>query len=324
MMIKRKRARYAQLLVLLLAVLLVGCGSSKKTPRSANRQPTAVTNLKLSVGHSIDALPLYVAAQQGYFTARHLKVTLTVQPNASERVTALQNHQLDGTIVGIPELMSANSGKAAGKIVSLTTNYVTIMTTNANVTSLADLNGGQVGVVASSTAAYATTQLLAQAGLTDTVTIQNYANEAELLTALNSGAVTTISLPDPAASQLRRNGARSIAQTKVGQANTALVVNQATLAQSSAAVRQFIRAYNQAVRWLNSHPNSLDYQTILTQKLGYPAAQISALALPRFQTASVVSTKTIDEVHDWLTQTQPDLNLAPSATYRSSLLTPKK
>ncbi|GAB6093323.1 hypothetical protein JCM31185_09770 [Furfurilactobacillus curtus] len=311
-------------MILLLAVLLVGCGSSKKTAHSSNHQPTPVTDLKLSVGHSIDALPLYVAAQQGYFTAHHLNVTLMVQLNASERVSALQKHQVDGAVVGVPELMSANSTKAAGQIVSLTTNYVTIMTINDEVTSLADLNGGRVGVVASSTAAYATTQLLDHAGLTDTVMIQNYANEAELLAALNTGAVTAVSLPDPAASQLRRNGARSIAQTKAGQANTALVINQTMLVHHSDAMRQFMLAYNQAVRWLNSHPNSLDYQMILTKKLGYPATQVSALALPRFQTANAVSVQTIDEMHDWLAQTQPDLKLAPSAAYRSPLLAPKK
>ncbi|HAT55880.1 MAG TPA: hypothetical protein DCW31_11710 [Lactobacillus sp.] len=303
--------------------LLSACGRAGTQKVSA--PVTKQTNINFAVGQSVDALPLYVAETQGYFKQAKLRVTLTNVATANDRISGISTHQFDGAISGLPEMMMTSGTHPTSQIVANATNYVALMTTDDDVTKMKQLKGKTIGTLANSTQAYATDLLLAANKLSDDdVTIKTTSSQTELMTAATGHTASAVGLTDPNASVLRREGARTLAQTKPNQANTGIVFGNAVLRRHPAAVRAFMRAYNQAVDYINAHPNTTDYQQILVGKLGYPGDGLNALALPHFATADAVSKQSVSNVRRWLLTKNTGLRLATVGQYRATILSESK
>mgnify|MGYP001484248576 FL=1 len=65
--------------------------------------PVAAAPVKLKVGlmPAVDAAPMLLAAERGYFAAEGVEVELIVFPSANERQVALQTGAVDGTITDL-------------------------------------------------------------------------------------------------------------------------------------------------------------------------------------------------------------------------------
>jgi NitT/TauT family transport system substrate-binding protein len=65
--------------------------------------PAAAAPVKLKVGlmPAVDAAPMFLAAERGYFIAEGVDVELVVFPSANERQVALQTGAVDGTITDL-------------------------------------------------------------------------------------------------------------------------------------------------------------------------------------------------------------------------------
>ncbi|MGV0168580.1 ABC transporter substrate-binding protein [Furfurilactobacillus sp. WILCCON 0119] len=301
---------------------LTACGNHQK-PSATTASPKQ-TNLNFAVGPSIDALPVYVAETQGYFGAQHLRVNLTNVAQPADRVSGVNTGQFNGAISGLPEFMTTSGTSPTGKVVASATNYVAVMTTTDTVTKLTDLKHATVGTLANSTQAYALSELLDEQKVNaKTVAIKTAGSETELMTALTNQTAGAVTLTDPNASRSRRDGARTIAQTTAGQADTGIIFSQQMLTKHAAAVKAFITAYNQAVDYINAHPDTMSYQDVLVNSLGYPGDNLSALALPHFEHATTIKHSRVTAVRDWLLTTNSGLNLAPVNDYRSTILTTK-
>ncbi|MYV06260.1 hypothetical protein GB992_10580 [Lactobacillus rossiae] len=324
-MSKRRHKSWLTMVTLTaLATLLVIVSACGRSTQRVSAPATKPTNINFAVGQSVDALPLYVAEERGYFTQAKLRVTLTNVSAADDRVSGISTHQFEGAISGLPELMMTSGTHPTSQVVGNATNYTALMTTDDNVTKLKQLKNKTVGTLANSTQAYATDLLLAQAKLTDkNVTLKTTGSETELMSAANNHTASAVSLTDPNASLLRRQGARTLAQTTADQADTGIVFGNSMLKNHEAAVQGFMRAYNQAVDYINAHPSTMDYQEILVTKLGYPGDGLNALALPHFATATTVSNQSIGNVRSWLLAKNQGLRLATVGRYRSTLLADK-
>ncbi len=94
--------RLLVILVGLSVILSVFAGCAPNTPASPNSAPTAQaakpTEIKIAMLPIIDALPLYVATKQGYFTANNVNVSFIPAASAAERDQLIAAGQADGMI----------------------------------------------------------------------------------------------------------------------------------------------------------------------------------------------------------------------------------
>ncbi|GEK29000.1 ABC transporter substrate-binding protein [Furfurilactobacillus siliginis] len=315
-MTKRRWRFVAGGLGLLLTLILVGCHRKPAaTPKKA-AEPT-ITHVNFAVGPSIDALPIYVAEQQGYFTKQHLQVNITNVSTASDRVSGMNTGQFTGVISGLPEFIMTSGAHPTGRLVGTATNYVALLTDDPDVNNVKDLQGKVVGTLANSTQEYATDLLMTQAKVNSGDVSKKTANsEKDLMTAASTQTASAVSLMDPNASVLRRQGARTLGQTKASQVNTGIVFSNATLTHHPQTSIKFLKAYNQAVDYINAHPSSQTYQNVLVTNLGYPNDNLAALALPHFKHSMKVTDTQTAAVREWLLTNNHGLKLAPVSQYR--------
>lgn len=96
---------------LLLAALLY-IGRNQRTYREG------VHTLNIGYGRSIDSLPLYVAMDQGFFDEEGVRVNLHVIRDAKSTIGAILHGDLDGGLLGFPQIVFALENKVPIKVIA--------------------------------------------------------------------------------------------------------------------------------------------------------------------------------------------------------------
>ena len=203
--------KFKKLMLVSLAVsfgaLLGGCGG-KAVP----------TPLRIAVLPIVDALPLYVAQQEGYFADQGIEVELVPASSAAERDQLLQAGQIDGMITDLVALALYNHD--ATQVIGL--RYAMVPTAQSpqfrilasaasGYTTPADLAGVPVGVSEGTVIEYVTDRLLAAAGVPyseiETLAVPRIPDRMSLLSA---GELAAATLPEPLGSLAAMQGATLI------------------------------------------------------------------------------------------------------------------
>lgn len=297
---------------------LVGCQHKKE--QTVKPAAPKVTRVDFAVDWSVDSLPFYVAASQGYFKQHHLDVSLKSVDTDLNRLNGIKANQYAGAVMGLPELLANGGDKPTVRVVGTTTDYVSLLTTDNDITQLKQVQDQTVGTIANSTQAYALHLLLNQNKVPeDAVTITTMPDEAALQTALTGQSISAATLTDPTAISAQHQGARKLGQTAVGQMNNGIVFSNDVIKHQSSDVKAFIDAYNEAVNYINAHPASSQYQDVLVNHLGYPSDNLDAVALPHFKKSSAVSSTSLGAIHQWLLDNNSGMQLAPVSQYLTSI-----
>lgn len=289
--------------VTLLGSLLVACAPKESAVKSGSQATPKATTIRIGTMAAPDSLPLYVAQQKGYFKQQHLNVDLTAFKSPKERDAALAGGQLDSAVSDAVALSTYVNGKLGFKSATALTGYFGIVTSDASVKKVADLQGKTVATMPRQTPTFYLDQQLEAAGLADTaVTVKEVAAiPVRLQLVANKQAAATI-LPDPFLSMAKAQGLRVIAQSDPATYQTTLLAVDRALGKDAATMKRFDYAYNQAVKAINQHQAS-DYQTILTKQLGFPKNVVANYQLPHYQRAKAVPTKTLTQAFAYAKKT---------------------
>ena len=140
--------------------------------RSLRRASRRMLQLKVGVLPILDALPMYVAEQEGYFTENNLQVELVLFQSALERDAALVAGQIDGELNDPISAALLNRDGEKAKMVRLAYKgnpsmamMVVLASPDSKIASPADLKGVPVGISKNSIIEYTTERLLQSAGL---------------------------------------------------------------------------------------------------------------------------------------------------------------
>ncbi len=74
--------------------------------------------LNIGYGRSIDSLPLYVAMDQGFFHKEGIQVNLHVIRDAKSTIGAILHGDLDGALLGFPQIVFALENRVPIKVVA--------------------------------------------------------------------------------------------------------------------------------------------------------------------------------------------------------------
>ncbi len=295
---------------LVLGLLLAACGAPAAAPARTEApvqtEAPAVT-LKIAVLPIIDALPMYVAQQEGLFEKNGVKVELIPVASAPEREQLLAAGQADGTINETLAVMLANREKIQMQAVRYALvpaeghgHFFIIASAKSGITDPQGLKGVEIGVSQGTVIEYVTERLLQAQGFSKdeikTIAVPKIPDRMALLA---SGELNAGTLPDPLGALAVQQGAKII----LDDANypqygfSVISFRKAVIDENPAAVKGFLAAIEEAVKTLNADPKK--YANLLAEQKLVPPPLMESYVAPVYPAAGIPSEAEWNDALAW-------------------------
>lgn len=308
-MSRSHRLTAAVLSAALVLTALAGCSSEPDGEDgdsiSAEPSPIVIGTLPTE-----DALPLWVAEQEGVFEEAGLEVEIITFQAAQERDTAFASGAIDAFM---GDIIAAANLEAAGSPVTLATvmlgqtpaegRFGIVAAPDTDYESLQDLAGVPIGTSAASIQEYVVDGLMAEAGVpADAVAKEIVPKVPVRFELLMSGQIEAAALPEPLLSLAELQGARVLADDTGGGnlTQTVLGVSDKYLAQPGGmiAVSAVLDAWDEAVAIVNGEPSA--YRGLLVEKAKLPEPLKESYAVNTYPVAAPPSRAMVDPVLQWM------------------------
>jgi NitT/TauT family transport system substrate-binding protein len=288
-----KKVCLALLIAVSLLAGLVGCA-----PQAAAPTPTAApVTLKIVALPILDALPIFVAQQQGLFAKYNLNVEFIPAGSAPERDQLIASSQADGMINEVLSAMFFNKEAVRVQVVryaraasSGAALFTLLASKDSGVSVPADLKGKTIGISEGTIIAYVTERILAAEGVPPAeVKLVSVPKIDARLALLKSGELNAAVLPEPLASVAALDGAKPILAdtTHPEYSFSTLTFRKEVLDANPEAVRSFLKGIEDAVDLINADPGKWK-QTLVDQKI-LPKPLVDTFQVPQFVKAGVPS-----------------------------------
>ena len=264
-------------------------------------------SLKIGVLPILDVLPLYVAEQEGYFTAEGVDVELVPFSSAVERDVALQTDQIDGEVNDLVSVALLNNDDDRVRVVRTAMRATpekamfVVLSVDDAIQSATDLKGKEIGISGNSVIEYVVDRLLQAEGLSaDEVVKQEVPKIPVRLELLTNGNIPAACLPEPLASLAQASGAHIVTDDRAHPeyAQSVVTLSARTLGKKAAAVKRFLSAYEKAVAALNGDPDK--YRPLLIEQGRVPEPVKDTFEMPPFPPAGVPTEAEVADVLDWM------------------------
>ena len=288
------------LIAVCLATVTVGCQFAA---------PGGKTALKIGVLPIVDALPLYVAEQEGYLKQEDLEVQVTLFQSALERDSALQAGQLDGELNDLVSaaLLSKDGDRVRVVRLAYRGNPAQAMMTilaapQSQKRSAADLKGVPIAVSTNTVIEYSTDRLLQLAGVAGADIAKTEVTKIPVrMEMLVKGQIEAATLPEPFASLAVKQGAHIIVDDRLSGVGQSTITFRKELAVDKPdAVKRLLRAYERAVERINASPGT--YRALMVEKAKVPDPLRDSFVVPPFPKAQVPTRQEVDSVVSWMVE----------------------
>jgi NitT/TauT family transport system substrate-binding protein len=253
--------------------------------------------LKIVALPILDALPIFVAQQQGLFAKYNLNVEFIPAGSAPERDQLIASSQADGMINEVLSAMFFNKEAVRVQVVryaraasSGAALFTLLASKDSGMSAPADLKGKTIGISEGTIIAYVTERILAAEGVPPAeVKLVSVPKIDARLALLKSGELNAAVLPEPLASVAALDGAKPILAdtTHPEYSFSTLTFRKEVLDANPEAVRSFLKGIEDAVDLINADPGKWK-QTLVDQKI-LPKPLVDTFQVPQFVKAGVPS-----------------------------------
>jgi NitT/TauT family transport system substrate-binding protein len=289
----------------LLMVFLIMAGLP--TNLSAQNAQSPVS-LKVALLPILDTLPFHVAQAKGYFDRRGVTVTAVPVGSGLERDQLMQSGAIDGMLNEMATTANFNRERIQVQIILSARKayphyplFRVLAAPGSGLSSATDLKGIPIGISKNTIIEYVTDRLLAANGLSPNQIIKKSVPVIpERYQLLLQGRLKAATLPDPLAKSALEAGARAVIDDSTHPQYSVSVLSfsiQALTAKTN-AVRQFLKAWNQAAGDINADPES--YRSLLLQKIRVPKNIQQIYAIPPFPFREIPSAEQWADVMNWM------------------------
>ena len=274
---------------------MVACGSKKEEVQ------TEKTTLRVGVMGSIDAVPLVIAEQNGYFVEEGIDLDLQIFKAAKDRDAALQANQLDGVLCDEVAISIYQNSDIDMKITGTTTGSWTLVSgKDSGITNLNELKGKKIGISENTMIEYLADDIALSNGLqvSDIEKVAIPAMPARL-EALKNNQIDAAILPAPFDDTAVADG--GIEVTKIYNNDIMISVTaflQEVIDKDANAIKGFYNAYNKAIEFINSNDIS-KYEDVIISTVGYAEEMRGNIVLPEFKTNYLPVEENVQNVLNW-------------------------
>jgi NitT/TauT family transport system substrate-binding protein len=263
--------------------------------------------LKLALLPILDALPIFVAQEQGYFQEQNLVVEFVPVGSAAERDQLMASGQADGMINDLISTILYNKDGIQIQIVSFARTatpdfpqYRLLASGDSGITSIEGLKGVEIGISEGSVIEYTTDRLLEAEGLAPEDIRKIAVPRIDLrMSMIDSGELQAANLPDPAASLAIQGGAVLILDdtSHPEYGNSVISFRKVVIDDNPQAIRGFLAALEKASTEINTDPTRWD--TLLTEQKLVPEPLIGTYEIPPFPTGGLPTEEQWIDVLAW-------------------------
>jgi NitT/TauT family transport system substrate-binding protein len=303
---------FSVVLLLALSALLPAC-TSAATPVATNVLPVVPTSapvpLKIAVLPIIDALPMYVAEQEGLFAKRGLQVEFVPVAAAPERDQLIAAGQADGMINETLSTFFFNKDQPQVQIVRYALvptagqgHFFILASGKSGITKPEGLKGVEIGVSQGTVIEYVTDRLLEAEGLgPDEIKTIAVPKMADRMSLLASGGLKAGVLPDPLAALAVQQGAVPVLDDSKHPEYGFSVISfrKAVIDAHPEAIRAFLAATEEATKLVNANPEK--YINLLSDKKLVPQPLLQTYKVPPFPAAGVPTEAEWKDALAWAT-----------------------
>jgi NitT/TauT family transport system substrate-binding protein len=213
----------------------------------------AATSFKVGIAApTVNMLPLWMGRDAGLFKTRGLDVAIVNTDGGSRGLAEVGQGRLQAMIVGLSAVIDANGKGGDYRLIASGANTMSFRFFGAKgIANAASLRGKTIGVSAfGSESDSAASLALKQLGLTRRdVTVIEAGGTLKRLQALQSGALAATALNEPADTEASRSGLPLLVDLKADLPwiFTAIVMDRSYLATHREEMKNFLRAYVEAI-----------------------------------------------------------------------------
>ncbi|NWG34728.1 MAG: ABC transporter substrate-binding protein [Chloroflexi bacterium] len=303
---------------LIFTVLLSACGS-----------PAEPATLKIAVLPIIDALPMYVAQQEGLFAKHGVSVEFVPVASAPERDQILAAGQADGTINETLAVMAFNKEVVQMQVVRYALrpteghgHFFILASGQSGITDVNGLKSVEIGVSQGTVIEYVTERILqAQGFAPDEIKTVAVPKIPDRMSLLASGELKAGVMPDPLASLVVAQGGVVVADdsTYPEYGFSVISFRKAAIDENSKAVEGFLAAIEEATALVNTDPAK--YKNLLSEQNLVPAPLLDTYQAPMFPAAGVPTEAEWQDALNWLKEKgMLDVDVSYAASVNASLL----
>lgn len=292
--------------VLLLSVLslsvmgaLSACSPKEnKSQDSSSNTNDKVTKISIGTMAAPDSAPLYVAKEKGYFKDEGLDVDLTLFKDPNKRDAAASAGQINAAVVDFTSFTSymRNNKKDWKLITQLTGRFGIAIPANSKIKSVKDLKGKKIANMSRQVTDYYLYKTLKANGVNpndvEQVNVPQIPQRVEMI---KNGQAAAAILPQTFLTLAKAQGCKVLDQSKPDFQVTALAAT-GPLVKDTSVREKFLKAYNKAVKDLNSDPKILQEVAQKDLKLPAPVAKAAPKEFPHYNYAKTPSAKTMKDV----------------------------
>jgi NitT/TauT family transport system substrate-binding protein len=292
-------------LAFFLALFMVTLTAFPLPLQARNRKPA---ELKVALLSIVDALPFYVAEALGFFKDANVKAIGVPVASALERDQLMQSGAIDGMLNEMTSTAAFNREKGQVKIIVSCRSaqrgfplFRILASPRSGITAPGDLAGIPIGISKNTIIEYVTDRILAEKGLTpDEIKKKSVPVIPERYQLLMQDQLKAATLPDPLAMSAVEAGALTVAEDAdyARFSVSVLTFSNRAIAEKTEVVRRFMKAWYQAVKKLNTHPEAC--RPVLLNKIRVPKNVQKTYAIPPFAGATVPDREQWLDVMYWM------------------------
>jgi NitT/TauT family transport system substrate-binding protein len=289
--------------LLMVLLLMPGCPTHLFAQKAQS-----VTSLKVALLPILDTLPFHAARAKGYFERYGVTITAVPVGSGLERDQLMQSGAIDGMLNEMGTTANFNRERVQVQIVVSARKayphyplFRLLSAPGSGLTTPADLKGIPIGISKNTIIEYVTDRLLAAGGLApNQIAKKSVPVIPERYQLLLQGRLKAATLPDPLAKSALEAGAGAVVDDSTHPQYSVSVLSFSikSLKTKADAVRQFLRAWNQAAEDINADPES--FRSLLLQKIRVPKNIQQIYRIPPFPLREVPGAEQWADVMNWM------------------------
>jgi NitT/TauT family transport system substrate-binding protein len=292
-----------------LAALMVCAACAVGFSGETQKPPPSPRTIRFGTLPVIQALPLFVAAEKGFFSASGIKVELESFQSGTDKDVALTSGQIAGYFGDLLTPMVIRANGVPVKIVAQNFNttenrrmFAIVAAPKRTTATLVDVAREGIGAGSNTIVEYLAAKLLAARHVPDSsikmIEIKSIPIRFQLLM---SGQIAAAALPEPLVTLAEMKGCRVLMDDAgLNLSPTVLVFDERMLRDHSDAVRRFLESVGRAAVLINDHPD--EARAIMNRNCRIPEELQKTFVIPTFPRLTRPDPAQWNSTYNWLRQ----------------------